>query len=112
MSLPCNISAGMPIVLFIHHYSQPNKTYDSLLFEQIKFGNLYNEHFATICDFEAAFGKNKYKNYGGFAFKQHPKIINEEEINKKRKEIELLSISEFLKLNSVKSITQFWNRLY
>ena len=107
-----NYSAGMPIVLFIHHYSQPNKSYDSILFEQIKSGYLYNEHFATICDFEAAFGKNKFENYGYFAFKQTPKRINEKEINNRRKEIALLSINEFEKLSATKSFTKFWNRLY
>lgn len=107
-----NISAGMPIVLFIHHFSQPNESYDSLLFEQIEKGNLYNEHFATICDFEATFGKKIYPNYGFFAFKKMPKIIEEEEINRKRKEISLLSISEFEKLRSNKLITKFWYRLY
>ncbi len=107
-----NISAGMPIVLFIHHYSQPNKTYDSLLFKQIKLGNLYNEHFATICDFEAQFGKNKYENFGYFAFKHFPKKKNEAEIDEKRKNISLLSIKEFQNLSSIKSITKFWYRLY
>ncbi len=107
-----NCSAGMPIVLFIHHYSQPNKSYDSLLFEQVKLGNLYNEHFATICDFEAEFGKDEFENYGYFAFKQKLKRVNEEEINNRRKEIALLSINEFEKLSVAKSITKFWNRLY
>ncbi|MEM6700942.1 MAG: hypothetical protein AAF599_21250, partial [Bacteroidota bacterium] len=47
------LSAGMPIVILIHHYSQPNLSYDSLFFQHILEGNLYNEHFATICDFES-----------------------------------------------------------
>jgi len=111
-ALNAKISAGMPILILIHHYSKPNKSYDSLLFEQIKTGNLYNEHFATICDFEAKFGKNKYETYGSFAFKHFPKIIDENEINSKRKEISLLSISEYKNLNSVKSITRFWNHLF
>ena len=107
-----NISAGMPIVIFIHHFSQPNVSYDSILYEQIKTGFLYNEHFATICDFEVKFGKSKYENYGCFAFKYRPKRINKTEINKRRESIGMLSIEEYQKLNTTKSITKFWYRLY
>ncbi len=107
-----NLSAGMPIVIFIHHYSQPNKSNDSLLFQQISTGYLYNEHFATICDFEAKFGKNKYDNYGYFAFKHSPKTIDENEINRRRNEISLPSINEFKELYSTQFMTKFWNRLY
>ncbi|TYB76166.1 TraB/GumN family protein [Bizionia myxarmorum] len=107
-----NMSAGMPIVLFIHHYSQPNQSYSALLLEQIKTGNLYNEHFATISDFEAAFGKNKFENFGYFAFKHKPKVINVMEINKRRTEIALPSLTDMGKLNRLTTITKFWNRLY
>lgn len=61
-------SAGMPIIILLHHYSSPNPSFDSLLFGQIGKGYLYNEHFATICDFEAHFGKNKYSNFGYYGF--------------------------------------------
>jgi hypothetical protein len=36
-----NISAAMPIIIFIHHYSQPNKTFSPLLLKEIKTGNIY-----------------------------------------------------------------------
>ncbi|RYM32116.1 hypothetical protein ERX46_15655 [Brumimicrobium glaciale] len=107
-----NLSAGMPIVIFIHHYSQPNISYAPLLFKQIEAGNLYNEHFATISDFEVKFGKGKHENHGFFAFKQTLKNTNEQEVNKRRNEIELLSIEKFEELNKSKVITRFWNRLY
>ena len=32
-------SAGMSIIIFIHHYSQPNVSFDSLLIEQVLLGN-------------------------------------------------------------------------
>lgn len=107
-----NLSTGMPIVILIHHYSQPNKSYSSILFEQIKLGNLYNEHFATVCDFEVKFGRNKFENFGFFAFKQSLKAVNQKEIDQRRNEISLLSIEEIQLLNSNKIISKFWNRLY
>lgn len=107
-----NSSAGMPVVIFIHHYSKPNKSYSSLLLEQIKLGNLYNEHFAAISDFEAKFDRNKHTNFGYLAFKQFPKKINHKKINKKRESIGLLSADQFQAINSTKLITKFWNRLY
>ena len=107
-----NFSAGMPIIIFIHHYSQPNKSFSSLLLKEIKMGNIYNEHFATISDFEAKFGKNKFDNYGYFAFKHFPKHVNKKEIDKKREKISLLTINQFKKINKNTLITKFWKRLY
>ncbi|PWH87227.1 hypothetical protein [Brumimicrobium oceani] len=107
-----NLSAGMPIVIFIHHYSKPNTSFNSLLFEEIQKGNLYNEHFATISDFEVKFGKSKHSNFGFFSFKQTRKNENPLKIDQRRKQIGLITLEEENSLKSVKIISKFWNRLY
>lgn len=107
-----NYSAGMPIVIFIHHFSQPNVSYDSLLVKEVEKGSLYNEHFGTICDFEAKFGKNRYENFGYYGLRQQPRKIDINALNLKRKKLKLLKFEQIDKLNQVKNITKFWNRLY
>ena len=104
-------SAGMPIIIFIHHYSQPNFSYDSVLLEQVFKGNLYNEHFATICDFEAEFGKGKFDCSGYFGLRHQPKNYKQGEFKEKRKEIGLLLDSEIQKLKSTQILTKFWAKL-
>ena len=104
-------SAGMPIVIFVHHYSQPNVSYDSLLFTEVLKGNLNNEHFATICDFEAEFGKNKFPSYGYYGLRHKPKNYKTDEFFEKRRNIGLLSNSEIQKLNRSNGMTRFWNSL-
>lgn len=107
-----NFSAGMPIVLLIHHYSQPNQSFDNLLAEEVKKGNLYNEHFATICDFEAEFGKGKYENHGYYGLRHKPKKYDADALNKKREEIGILSFEQMDQLNTLDYLTKYWNRLY
>lgn len=104
-------SAGMPIIIFVHHYSQPNASFDSLLQAEVFNGNLYNEHFATICDFEAAFGKNKFSCFGYYGLRHKPKNYQPDEFIEKRKGIGLLTNSEIQKLNSSNKMTKFWNSL-
>ena len=104
-------SAGMPIIILVHHYSQPNISYDLLFYPEVFTGSLYNEHFATICDFEAAFGKNRFPCYGYYALRQKPKNYKPDEFSEKRKEIGLLSNSDIQKLNQSNVMTKFWNRL-
>lgn len=104
-------SAGIPIILFIHHYSQPNFSFDSVLLEQVFKGSLYNEHFATICDFEAEFGKNKSNCLGYYGLRHKPKNYVQDEFEDKRKGIGLLLDSEIQKLNKTQLMTKFWNRL-
>jgi hypothetical protein len=105
-------SAGMPIIIMIHHYSQPNISFDSLLHYQVILGNLYNEHFASICDFEAKFGNNKFTCYGYYGLRQQPKNYILSEFDQKRKKIGLLSSNQILKLNRSNIMTKFWNQLY
>ncbi|WP_139134382.1 hypothetical protein [Crocinitomix algicola] len=107
-----NYSAGMPIVIFIHHFSQPNLSYDSLLIDEVKKGNLYNEHFGTICDFEAEFGKSRHENFGYYGLRFQPKKIDPIMLNKKRKKIGVLEFEQVEQLNNIKEISKFWNRLY
>jgi len=107
-----NYSAGMPIVILIHHFSQPNLSYDEMFLEQVKKGNLYNEHFVTICDFEAKFGKNRFENFGYYGSRHQPKKLDKNTLNLKRQEIGILEFEEIEKLNKIKNFTKFWNRLY
>ncbi|MGB0429211.1 MAG: hypothetical protein ACPGLV_01970 [Bacteroidia bacterium] len=37
-----NYSAGMPIVILIHYYSSPNPSFDYLLLNEVKKGNIFN----------------------------------------------------------------------
>ncbi len=107
-----NFSAGMPIVLLIHHYSQPNPSHDQLLLEELKRGNIHNEHFATICDFEAEFGKGNYPNEGYFGFKHVPKNKNDDLLDSRREKIGLLSVEMFEEIDKATCLTKFWKRLY
>lgn len=107
-----NFSCGMPIVLFLHHFSQPNPSFDELLLEEVKKGNLYNEHFAAICDFEAKFGKNKHPIFGYFGLQHQPRGKLTKEMNDRREKVAILSIEQLEELNRVKGITKFWKRLY
>lgn len=104
-------STGMPIVILVHHYSQANESYDSLLCNEVFNGNLYNEHFVTICDFEAEFGRGKYTNYGYYGLRHQPKNYIQGEFDRKREKIGLLSSSEIQKLNRSDVMTKYWNKL-
>lgn len=107
-----NYSAGMPIVILIHHFSQPNKSYSKLLIEEVEKGNLYNEHFATICDFEAEFGKKNHESIGYYGLRHQPRKTDIKTMNRRRKKIGILDIEKINQLNQVKNLTKFWNRLY
>lgn len=107
-----NYSAGMPIVILIHHFSRPNSSYDELLSEEVEKGNLYNEHFATICDFEAKFGKNRFNNFGYYGLRHQPKVLDKNTLNLKRQRIGILGFEHVEKMNKTKNLTKYWNRLY
>ena len=104
-------SAGMPIVLLLHHYSKANTSYDQLFIEQLKLGYLHNQHFASICDFEAEFGRKKHDKIGYYGLRFGQKGRKENTYDVKRKEIGLMTYAEFKKLNSPLLFTKFWNRL-
>lgn len=105
------LSAGMPIVILVHHYSKPNASIDELLFEQLKLGYIDEMHFATICDFEAEFGRKKFekRGYYGLRFGQRGRKTNY--YDNKRKTIGLPSFDEYKELNNTTLLTKFWNRL-
>tara|TARA_B100000809_G_scaffold17440_1_gene15485 strand:- start:4667 stop:5599 length:933 start_codon:yes stop_codon:yes gene_type:complete len=105
-----DLSAGMPIVIFIHHFSQPNKSYDSILKNEIQSGKLSNEHYAIICDFQYTYCK-KIGTSPCYSIRFRPKE-SKEQIDINRLEIGLLSLSNTDKLQSRKYITPFWRRLY
>lgn len=99
-----NLTAGMPIVLFIHHYSQPNESYNYLLVDEVRKGNLFNEHFATISDFQYAYGKGENRETLCYSLMFNPKL-DVELIDRNRSSIYLLKVSEANELKSKKIIT-------
>jgi hypothetical protein len=104
-------SAGIPIVLLVHHYGKSNQSYGEILFDQLKLGYLYNEHFATICDFEAEFGRKKHEKFGFHGLRFGQRGRKENTYDAKRQEIGLMTYLEYKKLNQSSVYTKFWNRL-
>lgn len=105
------LSAGMPIVILLHHYSKPNPSIDKLLFSQLELGYLFNEHFASICDFEAEFGRKKHKKRGHYGLRFGQRGRKFQYYNAKRKEIGLMTFDEYKKLDSSRLFTKFWKQL-
>jgi hypothetical protein len=99
-----NLTAGMPIVIFIHHFSQPNESFNSLLIGEVKKGNLLNEHFATISDFQYTYGKGSNREKYCYSMMFNPKL-NIEVIDNNRNNIKLLSVSKTNELKRKKLIT-------
>lgn len=107
-----SFSAGMPIAILLHHYSQAKPSHDELWLEQVATGYLHNQHFATICDFQAKYGKGKYHAMGYYGISFTPDT-HTPTLDSKRAEIGLASteLMETLRLpNQV--LTRFWNYLY
>jgi hypothetical protein len=105
-----DINAGMPIVIFIHHFSQPNESFNKVLIDQLRTGNLSNEHYAIISDFQYEYGKERFGKVCCYSQRFSSKESTEV-VNRNRKEIGLLDISNTYKLQKKKYITPFWMRL-
>ena len=105
------LSAGMPIVILIHHYSQPNPSFDALFKAELAKGNLHPQHYGTICDFEAQFGKGKFEQDGFYGVKHRSKVEGFD-YNTKRAAIGLLTLEEVKQLNQQSILYRFWNKLY
>lgn len=98
------LTTGMPIVVLIHYYSQPNKSYNHLLIDEVKKGNLLNEHFATISDFQYTYGKENSNETLCYSMMFTPKL-DVEIIDRNREKINLLSISKTNELKRKQRIT-------
>lgn len=98
------MTAGMPIVILIHHYSQPNQSYNSLLVNEIKKGNLLNEHYATISDFQYTYGKGENEGVHCYSLMFNSKL-DLEIIDENRGVISLLNVSKASELKRKKLIT-------
>lgn len=98
------LTAGMPIIILIHHYSQPNESYNPLLINEIAKGNLSNEHFATISDFQYKYGAGDHRESFCYSLMFDPKL-DIEIIDKNRQSICLLSLSKTNELKRKKIIT-------
>ncbi|MEM9982762.1 MAG: hypothetical protein AAF734_09705, partial [Bacteroidota bacterium] len=68
--------------------------------------------FATICDYEAEFGKERYEHFGSYG--RHFKIKESERssIDKRRKQIGLLSLKTQKRLDDLTFLTKFWVYIY
>ena len=104
-------SAGMPIVLFIHHFSSPNESYNEILLDHINTGYLHNEHYAIISDFQHTYGKDKFGKIPCYSQRFNPKVAIEE-INSNRDAIGLMDLSTQYALQKVAIIKPFWMQLY
>lgn len=101
-----NFSSSMPIIILIHYYSEPNTSFNDILFNQIDKGNINNEHYAVICDFQNEYSDKKIQNY------TNRFSTNNASLDLRRLQIGLISIEELNKLETQKTITPFWKRLY
>lgn len=109
---PKQFSAGAPIVLFIHHYSQPNELAYELLTQELSKGNLYNEHYATICDFQAYFSRSKQTVHTTFGYRFFEEVRNEPRTRAERDRIGLLQPLEMGDWKRSKIVTPFFASLY
>jgi hypothetical protein len=105
------LTAGMPIVIFIHHFSQPNPSYSTILIDEVATGYLSNEHYSSISDFEYTYGKQQFGSPLCYSQRFNPDLTVTE-INKNRKELNLISISNMDSLQKTKWITPFWVSIY
>lgn len=107
-----SLSSAMPIVILLHHYSAPNPSYDSLLIAEIAKGNLNNRHYATICDFEAQYGKGQYANDGAYGIAFEKATASTAAVQIKRTRIQLTSPQLLSRLEKQNLLSKFWRRLY
>ncbi len=98
------LTAGMPIIIFLHHYGQPNKSNNHILINEIRSGYLSNEHYATISDFQHTFGKEKFGKTPSYSL-MFSRKLDVELIDKNRKEINLLTVIKTDELKRKKLIT-------
>lgn len=106
------LSAGMPIVILLHHYSHPNPSHDHLFHDQVLQGNLWNRHFATVCDFEATYGKGKHQGLAHYQVAWKENALDNEVINLRRRAIGLPDVAIEAQLKSLPGLTRFYYRLY
>lgn len=87
--------SNFTFTILIHYYSTPRKSnINTLLMEEIKKGNISPEHYASIIDFQAKWGKGKY--YDGLYYNQWHKTNDTSlfsVINTNRQNIGLESLS-------------------
>lgn len=58
-----DLSGGGSEVMFIHYFSIPRKSLNSILFPNVKSGFLTQSDYGSFNDFLAKWGKKKYRNY-------------------------------------------------
>ncbi|MEL6669843.1 MAG: hypothetical protein AAFP08_12785 [Bacteroidota bacterium] len=105
------LSAGMPIVVLLHHYSHPEPFFDSLLLEQVDKGYLHNRHYATLCDYASQLGKGKF--YDGGAFGTALAVDTESQVvATNRERLFLNTVEEMRLLQQIGVLTRFWRKLY
>ncbi len=105
-------SCGLPIVILLHHYSRANPSVSNVLKEAVLSGELFNEHFATISDYEAEYGQGLYENDGYYHVRFNQTKGDTNAIDMKRKKIGLLSQQEMEQFDNIEFLTKFWRYLY
>lgn len=80
--------------MLIHYFSNSHPNFNDLLLEEVKKGNIEPYQYASICDFQAKYGK-KYKNEGYYnQWHRDVSVEKREEINKRRLSIGLETFEE------------------
>lgn len=105
------LSAGMPIVILIHHFSQPNIPFNEELLRAVKSGHLSPDHYAVIADFQHEYSGTKNQGSECYTMRFSPKL-DISTIDKNRTAIGLLELSSLTELKQQKIITSFWTQLY
>ena len=83
--------------ILIHYFSIPHPNFNTLLKQEIKKGNIEPSQYASICDFQAKYGK-KYKNEGYYnQWHRDTNMENRNDINKRRLNIGLETFEEYRK---------------
>lgn len=106
------LCAGMPIVLLLHYYSDPRPSFNHILFPEIKKGNLLNEHYALISDFQNAYGEKGQSLIPNYTFRFKRNASDDKTVDQRRTEIGLLSLPDQEKFKKIKWLRPFWIYLY
>lgn len=91
-----HLFSNFAFIILIHYYSVPRPSeLNTILFQNIKLGNISPKQYASLIDFQAQWGKGKF--YKGLHYNEwHESTVKKDliKINKARVEIGLESLSE------------------
>ena len=109
---PQRLSAGMAIVILLHHYSHPNPSHDALWRQAVARGEMAPRHFGTVADFQALYGKSKYAGgYGYTGTVPTDRPFDAAAVDRRRRSIGLLPLGLEAQLRE-RPLTYFGKYLY